>query len=664
MIDKDNKGVIRVALAGNPNVGKSTLFNSLTGLNVHTGNWAGKTVDEASADIIYSGYKLSFVDIPGAYSLFSGSADERVARENIIDGSADVIVIVMDASTVEDNLNLFLQLTMLKRPMILVLNLMDEAKKRGFKIDHERLSEITGIDVIPTVAHKKKTLLPLLDSIISGGKIPRLSLSLSSPAKNIYSQMLDKYGEREAGAGFISYLIRLLDNELIENDNEYGIYDADSVFDSLATVQLTLAREIASEVVITPRDGGIKRARMIDRILTSRIWAFPVMMLFLATVFFLTLVFASYPSDFLSLLFSSLEEYILQLLRLLNLPDFIVLPLVMGVYRTLSQVVAVMLPPMVIFFPFFSILEDSGYLPRVAYNLDRPFACVGTSGKQAITMCMGLGCNAVGVMGCRIMETRRERETSIITNSLMPCNGRLPMLISLLGIFWLFSLGTSSSVLVALSLAFLVLLSILATFLSTYILTKAVHKGAASSFVIELPPYRRPRFLSVIYHSLKDKCVKILFRAIVVSAPVGLIVWLLANTYVGEASILSYMAKFLTPFGELFGMDGAIILAFILAIPANEIVIPTLIMIYSSSGALVGGGIEYIGELFSSYGWTPVTALCTTILALFHFPCSTTLITIYKETKSKKATAIAFLLPTIIGLALAFLVNLISKIFI
>ncbi len=665
MRKEGERATLRVALAGNPNVGKSTLFNSLTGMNVHTGNWAGKTVANASGEIIYSGRKISLIDIPGTYSLIPHSEEERVASEFLINGELDLIVVVLDASSLAQNLNLFLQISLLRKPTILVINLIDEAKRRGITVDCKRLSELLSLDAIPTVAHKRKTLIPLLEKIIEGGRVPKCPLTLTGELYNAYRLIEEKYGEGEAGCRLLSLLSR--------GEPEYSSFweytapepDRDTLLDSLATAQRHSAKRIAGEVISSQRDRGIERTKRVDKILTGRVTAFPVMLLFLALIFLLTLVFASYPSELLARLFTTLEGHLVSFFAWLDAPSWLSSPLIFGIYRTLSQVVAVMLPPMLIFFPFFSLLEDSGYLPRVAYNLDKPFAAVGSSGKQSLCMCMGLGCNAVGVVGCRIMNNRCERESAIITNSLMPCNGRLPMLISLLGVFWLLALGRASNALVALGLLVLILLSVGLTFLSTLVLTKTLYHNKGGTFIIELPPYRRPRVLSTVYHALKDKCLSILLRAVIVSIPVGLIVYLFANIYIGDMSVLLWLSGAFDPIGRFFGMDGAILLAFVLAIPANEIVIPTLIMIYSSSVALPSEvGLEYMRELFLMNGWTAITAICTGVFALLHFPCSTTLITIYKETKSKRATLISFLLPTVLGLTLAMLISLISKIFI
>jgi ferrous iron transport protein B len=338
---------------------------------------------------------------------------------------------------------------------------------------------------------------------------------------------------------------------------------------------------------------------------------------------------------------------------------------VLGIFRTLGQVISVMLPPMVIFFPLFAILEDSGYLPRIAYNLDRPFACSGACGKQALTMCMGLGCNAVGIVGRRIIDSKRERSLAAVTNSLVPCNGRLPMMITLISVFCLFFMPTAKRALVAFILVGFIIFGIVMTFFATRVVSKTFLKGEKSSFIIELPPYRRPRFISVTLHSLKDKCLSVLLRAIIVAAPMGLIIWIMANVYIGGESLIAIASDFLLPLGKLMGLDGVILLAFILGIPANEIVVPLIIMIYSANGAIGADmGIEAVSEVFINAGWTPVTAICAVIFSLFHWPCSTSLITVYRETKSKRLTALAFLLPTVIGIVLCISVNFLSKIFI
>ena len=372
---------------------------------------------------------------------------------------------------------------------------------------------------------------------------------------------------------------------------------------------------------------------------------------------------ANYPSALLLKLFSYLEGKMLLLFSAVRIPKLISDALVLGVFRTLFRVVAVMLPPMAIFFPMFTLLEDSGYLPRVAYNLDRPFACSGACGKQALTMCMGLGCNAVGICGARIIDSKRERVLAILTNSFMPCNGKLPMLISVIGIAFIISLGRIPTPLVALSLLGLILFAVAITFLSTFLLSKTILSGERSSFTIELPPYRRPEFLRVIFRSLTTKVGAVLWRAVLVAAPMGLVIFILSNIGVGDTNLVCRVAEFLNPVGKIMGLDGAILLAFILGLPANEIVIPILIMIYTAAG-FVGADISTAGmaEIFINNGWTIKTALSMTAFALFHWPCSTSIITVFKETKSKKYTLLSALLPTLAGFIFCVLINLVFSI--
>ena len=681
------QSTVTIALAGNPNVGKSTLFNTLTGMRVHTGNWAGKTVECESAIAKYDNKYLHFVDIPGTYSLFSHSEEEKIARDYICFGESDLTVVVCDAGALMQNLNLVLQIIETGRNTIVCINFISEAEKKGISVDTKRLSEILSVPVMAVEAHKKKSVKLLLDAIcsydFSSHPLP-YSIVYPEPveaaADKIKSALL-KINKKEGLSGWLS--LRLLDAEgefFTELTSDFSQAEREAVLSAKAQACAQLsslgidgnalsdifvesivreASKIAAEV--TKSEEKKSRDRKIDRVLTGKITAYPIMLLFLFLVFWITLSLANYPSMLLSDIFAFTEEYLMRFFIWVGLPNWLTGAFVSGIFRTLGQVVSVMLPPMVIFFPLFALLEDSGYLPRIAYNLDRPFACAGACGKQALTMCMGFGCNAVGIVGCRIIDSRRERKLAILTNSMVPCNGRLPMMITLITVLCLFFRESAPGIIVALILSGFILLGILMTFVSTALLSKTVLSGEKASFTIELPPYRRPRFLSVILHSLKDKCLSVLMRAVIVAAPMGLVIWILANVYIGDASLIFYISDFLNPIGRLMGLDGVIILAFLLGIPANEIVVPLMIMIYSAEGAIGADmGIEAIRDMFIGAGWSSVTALCAIVFCLFHFPCSTSLITVYRETKSKSMTFLSFILPTAIGFLLCVLINLLA----
>ncbi len=724
-----------VALGGNPNTGKSTVFNALTGLRQHTGNWPGKTVARAEGAFVFGDKRYRIVDLPGTYSLLATSIDEEIARDFILFGQPDVTVIVVDATRLERNLNLVFQVLEITDRVVICLNLMDEARRHGLKVDDRMLARELGVPVVPTSARFDEGIAELTQAIHEVatrqtiGKPHRIVSE--SP---IVKQAVDELGKRVEtlypglpNGRWVA--MRLLDGDeaimaairsgelgalqqpaLIRNRSESeipGSIPAGSTRDvnteqqeplpettdaagdgiiSLASelrwnigedLQGTLMQTIYAEAArITDksitRPGGhssFDLDRFVDRIVTSRWLGFPIMLLLLMLVFWITVIGANYPSAFLSwLLLDTIQGLLKAGSAQVGLPWWLDGILIDGVYLCTAWVVAVMLPPMAIFFPMFTLLEDLGYLPRVTFNMDKMFQRVGAHGKQALTMCMGFGCNAAGVIACRVIDSPRERLIAIITNNFSLCNGRWPTQILLAAIFlgalvppWLAGFATAAAV------VGVALLGVLLSLLVSWILSQTMLRGEVSTFSLELPPYRPPRILQTLYTSLIDRTLFVLWRAIIFAAPAGGVIWIISNVDVANMSIAEYLIGWLEPVGLLIGLNGIILLAYIVAIPANEIVIPTVLMLTALVGGMtdVGEGAGVIfkldsladtREVLDAGGWTILTVINLMLFSLLHNPCSTTIYTIWKETGSLKWTMVATLLPLTTGLTTCFLV--------
>lgn len=685
-----------IALAGNPNVGKSTVFNTLTGLKQHTGNWPGKTVSNASGECIYGNQKYIFYDLPGTYSLIAHSREEEVARDFICFGSHDACVIVCDAVCLERNLNLVLQTLEITNNVVICVNLLDEAAKKKIKINLKELSNLLGVPVVGTSARSNKGLDELMENVknVCDNRIntnytlnydEKLETAINMVENVLKYKNIDIVNSRWLALRLIDYdnvLINSLekcqgfkiteDEELITIVKEARkyLYDSGIELEDLKEIIVSSiskeAEEIANKVVIFEKKDYASRDRKIDKILTSKITGIPIMIMLFLFIFWLTIVGANYPSEILFNVLFWFQEKLVIFFNWLHLPSALISLLSDGIYKVLAWVVAVMLPPMAIFFPLFTLLEDLGYLPRIAFNLDKYFKKCKACGKQALTMAMGFGCNAVGVTGARIIDSPRERLIAIITNNLVPCNGRFPTIISIITMFFIgFNTGFTNSLFSALILGVVIIFGILMTFLVSKFLSKTLLKGVPSSFTLELPPYRKPQVGKVIVRSIFDRTLFVLGRAITIAIPAGALIWLLANINIGSVSLLTHMSNFLDPFAKIIGLDGIILVAFILGFPANEIVVPIMIMGYMMTGSIMEfDSLVELKALLVNNGWTITTAVCFIIFSLIHFPCSTTCLTIKKETGSIKWTLVSFLLPTILGIIICFVVSNILGIFI
>ncbi len=585
--------VIRAALAGNPNVGKSTVFNALTGLRQHTGNWPGKTVETKEGQFFHNGHTIRLTDVPGTYSLTAHSPEEEVTRLCLEQGDFDCVIVVCDGSTLSRNLILALQILATGARCVVCLNLMDEARRRGITVDTEKLAELLGCPVVPCTARRKKGLSALCDMV-------------TEPSPSTVSP-----------------------------------HPVPPVEDIPA-----LAQRIDAQVTRVDPARLHRREHVLDGIFAGRYTALPVMALLVLLVCWLTLRGAGILSNGLGMLFAWLLPLCRTGLDFLAVPSVVTSFLVDGVLTTLTQVIAVMLPPMAVFFPLFTLLEDLGYLPRVAFCLDRCYRGCGACGKQGLTMLMSLGCHAAGVTGCRIIDSPRERHLALLTCSFVPCNGRLPMvLFCTAGMMLCWGSALVSDGGQALFLCLVLAFSVAVTLLVCGLLSHTLLRGTPSAFTLELPKYRIPQVGQVLLRSVLDRTVLVLGRAISAAAPAGALLWLLSRIVVGDASLLVWLIRFLEPIGHFFGMDGVILAAFLLSFPAAELFLPLVLSGYGLTG-LAGDAVSLVPLL----GWNGVTLLCVLCFTLFHFPCATTLLTIRRETGSLRWTMAAALLPTLVGL--------------
>lgn len=669
-------------MAGNPNVGKSTLFNLFTGMHQHTGNWPGKTVGSACGSAEFNGKKLFITDTPGTYSLIADSPDEENARNAILFGKADCIIAVCDACSLERSLYLALQIMEAKDNVLLCVNLIDEARGKGIDIDLSLLEKLLGCPVVGVSASRKENTHTLLQKATAPQKTA-IKSHLSCDQRCALTPLSDYFAAYHPPlpAQWLALQTIAGDEKLLEClKAEYGLDPEDpELADLILQAREALARcgspadrliydnslatkenaaQICKKVIKETGRSGITYA---DRILTKPFFAWGSMIGLLFIILWLSIFASEKPGELLSRFLMHIGAGLGSAFVHAGLPDMVVSILIDGVYGTVAWVISVMLPPMAIFFPLFTLLEDWGFLPRIAFNMDAYLEKCGSCGKQALTMCMGLGCNTVGINGSRIIGSPREKLLAALTNSFMPCNGRFPLLISMAA-FIFRGAGPYKNPASAATVMFAILIGIFSSLAASRFLSKTFLRGESSSFIMEIPPFRRPKILQVVIRSVWDRTLFMILRAIKAAAPAGALIWLLANTQIGDQTILAHFSASLEKIAIPFGMDGAILLAFMLAFPASEIALPLMLMSYLSTETLYSAEGTELNTILAANGWDWSTAACVMAFSVMHWPCFSALAAIKDECKKWRYVLLGAVMPCLFGLFFCFVIHLISMI--
>jgi ferrous iron transport protein B len=676
-----NEKHIVVGMTGNPNVGKSAIFNALTGSRQHVGNWPGKTVEKAEGSFLHHDQEIRLVDLPGTYSLAAQSPEEVIARDFIISGAPDVIVIVVDATCLERNLNLVLQILELTDKVVIALNLMDEVQRQGWKINVKALEATLGIPIVPTVAIEEEGLPELVEMITQVAMEQRKT----HPVSVHYGLTVEGYTQtlqKDMSHIGIEERSRWVALKLLEDDPEIveafkrgelatlGLVATSTTPESLqallrravrlregirpdAKVEIVRRRyEFAHDVVhqvahrLLPEEESL--TDKIDRIVTHKLWSWPIMLTVFIAIFWITINGAEIAGGWLEVFFSRLIATVRTWMINMQAPWWVTGALVDGFIVGVGTVITVMLPPMIILFTAFALLEDLGFLPRVAFNLDRPMQVLGSQGKQTLTWGMSFGCNVTGVMASRIIENKKIQLTAILTSPLIICSGGYGA-----GTALVIALFGDQALPVMLSLVFL---SLGAASLATLILNKTLFRGEPGGFVLEMPPYRKPKWAQVAWRSLVDRVAHTMWRAVEFAGPASLLIWLLGNFPPGvpfEQTAVGWLVRALAPLGYPFGLTGEMLTALLFTLPAKEIIVPALAMTYGLQTTLVESEqvLTYLPKV-----WPALSSYTFVVFFMLYLPCLVTVWATWKETRSFKWTLMGLLVPLTIASAITFLV--------